>query len=90
MGHLRYPQAYALDICRRAVRIVPSTQTLEKQMAAFKIGDIVQLKSGGPKMTISEIFDNGTVRTSWFAGSKMEKGVLPVQALSVVSDEPSK
>lgn len=48
-------------------------------MPRFKKGDIVQLKSGGPKMTIED--DNlygGNVCVVWFAGSKMEsKNVDP-------------
>lgn len=40
---------------------------------AFKKGDIVQLKSGGPKMTIEdEKTYRGDVTVVWFAGSKME------------------
>ncbi|WP_279483951.1 YodC family protein [Aureimonas sp. SK2] len=39
----------------------------------FKPGDIVQLKSGGPKMTVDHL-DTGDawVTVKWFAGSKME------------------
>lgn len=61
-------------------------------MAAFKIGDIVQLKSGGPKMTVTTVYDDvsETIGTSWFAGSKKEKGTFPLQALTPVSDEQSK
>lgn len=59
-------------------------------MAAYKIGDIVQLKSGGPKMTVTKIFDDDSVHTSWFAGSKKETGVFPVQSLVHVSDEQPK
>ena len=60
--------------------------------AAFKIGDIVQLKSGGPKMTVTSIpvGDKETVHTSWFAGSKKESGAFPAQALVPVSDEQAK
>lgn len=60
--------------------------------APFKIGDIVQLKSGGPKMTVTHIptGDKDIVHTSWFAGSKKESGAFPVQALIPVSDEQPK
>ena len=58
----------------------------------FKIGDIVQLKSGGPKMTVTLIpsSDKNVVHTSWFAGSKKESGAFPVEALIPVKDEPTK
>jgi uncharacterized protein YodC (DUF2158 family) len=54
-------------------------------MAKFAIGDIVQLKSGGPKMTVTEVFDapvkTVTYNTAWFAGSKQERGHFPEEAL---------
>ena len=60
--------------------------------AAFKIGDIVQLKSGGPKMTVTNIpiGQRDIVHTSWFAGSKKETGAFPVDALIPVKDEQPK
>jgi len=51
-------------------------------MARFKKGDTVQLKSGGPKMTIEN--DNaygGNVTVVWFAGSKMESKNLDPESL---------
>lgn len=65
--------------------------------SVFKIGDIVQLKSGGPKMTVTNIPDapmslgeRNIVHTSWFAGSKKESGGFPVEALIPVKDEKPK
>lgn len=38
-------------------------------MDKFEIGDVVQLKSGGPKMTIIEITpDKSRLLCTWFAG----------------------
>ena len=58
---------------------------------AFKLGDIVQLKSGGPKMTVvglpGELGNSGRFATSWFAGSKNEHGRFPIEALMEVKDE---
>jgi uncharacterized protein YodC (DUF2158 family) len=51
----------------------------------FKIGDIVLLKSGGPKMTISQIEDKDDrkiIQTTWFAGSKNGHGDFPPEALT--------
>jgi uncharacterized protein YodC (DUF2158 family) len=58
----------------------------------FKIGDIAQLKSGGPKMTVTNIPDSDKhiVHTSWFAGSKKESGAFPVEALILLKDDPTK
>lgn len=51
----------------------------------FKMGDTVQLKSGGPIMTIAEIssiaeggFD---VYCYWFVGPKREQGTFPSEAV---------
>lgn len=55
--------------------------------AAFKVGDVVQLKSGGPKMTVREAKDLANIRTSWFAGSKHETGYFPPDALVPVAKE---
>lgn len=46
-------------------------------MADFKVGDVVQLKSRGPKMTIAEIKD-GIALCHWFDGSKHESKSFPV------------
>lgn len=55
----------------------------------FKIGDVVQLKSGGPKMTVSAI-DKGKVFTKWFAGAKSESSYFPLEALILVEDDDKK
>ena len=40
----------------------------------LEIGDIVQLKSGGPKMTIQFIDKRGdSIKCQWFAGEKFDK-----------------
>lgn len=41
-------------------------------MSSFNPGDIVQLKSGGPKMTVDRLEGESYVHLRWFAGSKME------------------
>ena len=35
-------------------------------MNEFKVGDVVTLNSGGPKMTISSIGSDGTISCTWF------------------------
>ena len=62
---------------------------MPKNSEKFQTGDIVQLKSGGPKMTVvgyADIFgtsDKKTVRCQWFAGSKLESGSFPEDSLEV-------
>lgn len=52
----------------------------------FKIGDIIQLKSGGPKMTVTDVREKH-VNTAWFAGSKKEAGMFPFEAVVFYQEE---
>jgi len=55
-------------------------------MAKFKEGDIVQLKSGGPKMTVEDIFDDD-IMCQWFEGSKLNEGIFTQESLIKVEDD---
>lgn len=51
-------------------------------MISLKVGDVVQLKSGGPKMTVSKIDqDDNTYNCCWFNGKKVEWADFPLEAL---------
>ena len=51
-------------------------------MAEFRVGDVVQLKSGGPRMTITSINEeNGLLSTTWFDGTRQEKDSFPLGAV---------
>lgn len=59
-------------------------------MAELKAGDTVQLKSGGPVMTIDQIATKSGrpdphAWCQWFEKTKLSTGVFPVSSL--VSDE---
>ena len=62
---------------------------------SFKVREVVQLKSGGPKMTVSTVLertlgsDIEKVRGQWFGGRKLEDGVFPVVSLKAADDEDS-
>jgi uncharacterized protein YodC (DUF2158 family) len=52
----------------------------------FKIGDVVQLKSGGPKMTVTSVgtdhySQEPVVSCVWFAENKESRGKFPPDAL---------
>jgi len=55
-----------------------------KSNQEFKTGDKVQLKSGGPIMTVNNIGKNGEIYCLWFAGDKYEKGHFPPGSLQLV------
>jgi uncharacterized protein YodC (DUF2158 family) len=57
---------------------------------AFKDGDIVVLKSGGPNMTVevASTYMTGLVYCSWFDGKKVKKEQFQPEALKLA--EPAK
>jgi len=64
-------------------------------MDEFKVGMIVQLKSGGPKMTVAETETDSPamidkIKCQWFSGSKLEEGWFPPKSLKVIKEEQEK
>lgn len=57
-------------------------------MDKFKVGMIVQLKSGGPKMTVVEM--EGSIHCKWFSGSKLEYGSFHPESLIIIKEEQEK
>lgn len=53
----------------------------------FKPGDVVQLKSGGPRMTVESIRAGGRVICEWFTGDRREVSGFEPAALVKVPDE---
>jgi uncharacterized protein YodC (DUF2158 family) len=58
-------------------------------MNGIKPGDVVELKSGGPDMTVERLYDGGNgeqrAACSWFEGNKHISGNFPVAALKPAS-----
>jgi len=53
-------------------------------MSEFKIGDIVQLKSGGPKMTVIEVREENEILCTWFdEKNKQEGGIFLSETLKL-------
>jgi uncharacterized protein YodC (DUF2158 family) len=53
-------------------------------MADIKVGDVVEIKSGGPDMTVSKVEDwNGAMRATcdWFDGKSMQTSYFPLTSL---------
>ena len=57
---------------------------------AFEAGAVVRLKSGGPRMTLTSVDDEGYVRTAWFGGAAEEHGYFHLDALIDAPTEPPK
>lgn len=60
---------------------------------AFKVGDVVMLKSGGPEMTVSEKSNFGSgaqAKCQWFGGRKLEEGWFPLESLITPPPEGKK
>jgi uncharacterized protein YodC (DUF2158 family) len=62
-------------------------------MSDFKPGDVVRLKSGGPKMTLGNFVELGdnprTAYCCWFDGGKMEIAEILLLCLEKIEDEKS-
>jgi len=59
-------------------------------MAQFNVGDVVRLKSGGPRMTIDRqnVGSNSeNVVCLWFDGTKRTEGAFHPQTLSAVKED---
>lgn len=46
-------------------------------------GAIVRLNSGGPKMTVDEVRNDGFVMVAWFAGDDLRQEAFPADMLTV-------
>ncbi|MGO9571979.1 MAG: YodC family protein [Desulfomonilaceae bacterium] len=49
-------------------------------MSEFKIGDVVQLKSGGPHMTVYKV-DEDEIYTQWFDEKNKQQAGVFVEAV---------
>jgi uncharacterized protein YodC (DUF2158 family) len=60
-------------------------------MSKFHEGDVVELKSGGPKMTVNQVLLGDTgVWAIWFDGAKHQRAFFNDHAVELANGEPSK
>ncbi|MGL4860231.1 MAG: DUF2158 domain-containing protein [Enterobacteriaceae bacterium] len=52
---------------------------------SIKKGSVVELKSGGPSITVYEI-DNGNARCVWFLQGEAKEGCFAIEALDFIRD----
>jgi uncharacterized protein YodC (DUF2158 family) len=55
-------------------------------MTDFKVGDVVRLKSGGPKMTIGASMKDDRVECHWFGGQTIEVNHAAFHKAGLVAD----
>jgi uncharacterized protein YodC (DUF2158 family) len=55
----------------------------------LNLGSLVELKSGGPIMTVKSLqASNGRYICQWFAGKKLEQGEFPAESLQAATLPP--
>ena len=59
------------------------------QGESFGPGDVVQLKSGGPVMTVEEDFDDSSVICRWFEKNQVKSDVFKRTSLQRASQQGS-
>jgi len=58
----------------------------------FKVGDLVELLSGGPVMTVADVQDSigpTVITTQWFSGRKLEVGHFAPEVLKRSVPKPA-
>ena len=82
-------------MCMRPIMRLFEANTLEDTNPfGYQTGQLVQLKSGGPEMTVEGLAYNGKVQCTWFDNNMlvtarfMPGSLIPVQASA--KDKPSK
>lgn len=53
-------------------------------MEDFEIGDVVVLRSGGPKMTVHGLVSDGDVVCQWFESNEVHEENFPKEVLKKV------
>jgi uncharacterized protein YodC (DUF2158 family) len=53
-------------------------------MENFEIGDVVQLRSGGPNMTVHGVISDGDIVCQWFEIDVVHEENFPKEALRTV------
>ena len=76
------------------MRLFEAKETKNSNPFGCKAGQSVQLKSGGPKMTVDSIAYNGYIQCTWFDDSELKSARFSPGSLSPVAsgakDKPSK
>lgn len=58
-----------------------SSAYLEQSDGRLRVGDIVRLNSGSPRLTVEALKDYGRVEVSWFNNGDIERTTLAVECV---------
>lgn len=61
----------------------------KEHVMSFQVGDVVQLKSGGPRMTV-ETTDPEGIRCVWFDNADSKLAMFPAEALKALVSKKQK
>jgi uncharacterized protein YodC (DUF2158 family) len=61
-----------------------------KKSYEFQVGDIVELKSGGPDMSVKRDMLDGNYECQWFAGKKLCEGYFEGGTLKLADPKSQK
>jgi uncharacterized protein YodC (DUF2158 family) len=56
-------------------------------MEILTVGDVVELKSGSPKMTVAMVYNNGKVSCVWFVDDKPHYGEFIKETIKISSSK---
>ena len=75
---------------RNGANTLASPVQLGKGAMAFKVGDVVQLKSGGARMTVSRLFRSPEgremVQCTWFDKPKEHRAAFVIDSLEAAEE----
>jgi len=58
-------------------------------MVDLKKGDVVQLKSGGPHMTVDQVSDGNKIKCIWFVQTELKVDYFNVETLDKIDQSQS-
>lgn len=71
-----------IEACSAKGPYKPATCADAHAIARFKVGDVVQLKSGGPGMTVNTVDCGSSAEVMWFHGGELKSDEFPMDCLA--------
>ena len=71
------------DLAERLLDVMNEDHRHQMLCPKGTVGELVELKSGGPAMTIVKALESGNVLCKWFRGNTAKREVFPIEALQI-------